>query len=170
MTGLDQTQLDYLKNVLGLDRVLVPELAPPPVKEKTVELRGVLGGARLLALVPLAASEFPLRGEAEALLEKMLLAMKLKKNEVLVATWITGSDFAIEEEIAQLAHAADDRPILVFGGQRAAERLIESQTLGEWGAWGSTRVLATYSPTELLASPERKRLAWVHLQAVMKHF
>lgn len=169
MTALDQAQFDYLKNVLGLDRVLVPELPPLPVKEKTVEMRGFLGPARVLALVPLAASEFPLRGEAESLLEKMLLAMKLQKNEVLIATWISGPDFAIEEEVAQLAHAAAGRPILIFGGQAAADRLIESRKLGDWGVWGEARVLATFSPAELLASPEQKRLAWVHLQAVMKH-
>lgn len=168
MFALDPAQIDYLQDVLGLDRVLVPSLPPATFEEKKVDVRGALSGARLLALVPLAPADFPLRGEAESLLEKMLAAMKLKKAETLIATWITGPDFAIEEEISQLVHAAHGWPILVFGGQIAAERLVESQKLGEWGVWGETRVLATYSPSELLASPEQKRLAWVHLQTVMK--
>lgn len=170
MAALEQAQIDYLKNVLGLDRVLVPKASlRSAVVEKTVEVRGAVGPARLFALVPLPAAEFPLRGETEALLEKMLLAMKLQKTEVLIATWIAGEDFAIEEEVAQLARTAGGRPILVFGGQAAAERLIEARKLGEWGAWAGARVLATFSPRELLDSPEHKRLAWVHLQIVMKH-
>jgi hypothetical protein len=172
-SSVDTAQFDYLTQVLGLDRVLVPPLPALEIEEKSVEIHGTLGGARLLALVPLTATEFPLRGEAAALLERMLQAMKLHKHEVLIASWvafgITGEDFAVEDEIARLVHAAGGRSALVFGGAAAAARLIESRQLGEWGVWSGARILATFPLRELLQSPEQKRMAWVHLQTVMKH-
>lgn len=174
--NLDRAQLDYCRAVLGLERVLVPRATlvaqyqgQDSCVEKTVEIRGALTGARVLALVPLEKRDFPLHGEADQLLEKMLLAMKLKPNEVAMATWQADANLAVPEEIAQLANSAGTRPIVVFGGQASAQSIAETTALGEWGVWGDSRILATYSPRELLQSPDQKRLAWVHLQAVMKH-
>ncbi len=173
--------IHYCKTVLGIDRIVVPPLAGATSGLGEggqegglgLEIRGGLNSARLVALVPLFRDEFPLRGEAEALLEKMLRAMKLAPSEVILATWQFSGELTIPDEIAQLAAAAGSRPILVFGGAKAAARLSQGDTpehsLGQWSVWGESRLLTTFSPRELLSSPDQKRLAWVHLQAVMKH-
>jgi hypothetical protein len=168
--------VNYCRTVLGLERIVLPALTRAALAQdeslaetQGLEIRGSLHGARLVALVPLHAEEFPLRGEAEALLEKMLQAMKLARSQVVLASWQYGEELTIPDEIAQLAAGAGTRPILVFGGLTAAKRMNQGEALGQWGVWSESRILTTFSPRELLRSPGQKHLAWVHLQAVMKH-
>lgn len=157
--SLDEHQISYLKNVLGIGRVLLPKS----------EGRGPsqLRPSRLIALLPLNGDEFPLRGEDQALLEKMFRAMKLESGDILIVSWRADAQ-ELPEEIAQIQSLSEPRPVVVFGREGADRLLGAKTTIGTWHPWGETKFLATYTPRELVSNPELKKPAWQHLQLVMK--
>lgn len=171
--GFDKHQIDYMEKVLGITHVVLPAMAAsqPPALPARVEPAPALPmeeHARMIALVPLEAAEFPLRGEAAELIEKMIRAMKLDPGDVVMAAWKYDPGVGLPDEIAEMVSRAGHRPVLVFGlaeTERFAGRRVGG---GEWFDLHGARSLSTFSPRELLASPDRKRLAWVHLQVVMR--
>jgi hypothetical protein len=167
--GLDVDQIFYLKTVLGIDGVLLPPMSPdaPPIPVAHVE--GVLASARLLVLLPLKPEEFPLRGAMHELVEKMIRAMKLERTDVALLTWVHKPDVPVPHDIRETLASAGVRPVLIFGLEEA--QLLASHAPVKGGAWfdlGGARTISTFAPRDLLDSPERKRLAWVHLQLVMQ--
>jgi hypothetical protein len=179
-TRLDQAQVDYLTDVLGLERLVVPTLitaaAAPNGREKFFEIQGSLASARLIVILPLLRSEFPLRGEAQSLLEKMIAAMKLKVSEVAIASWNIEASAGLPEEMAQVGAQAKGRPIVLFSGPQFMVKFpllpdagAANVALGEWSLWGQERLMPTFSLRELLSSPDEKRKTWVHLQKAMQH-
>src|SRR4051812_17634582 len=104
--ALDLDQIGYLKTVLGLDRVLLPTPHEQPVPQEA-------GSARLIVLLPLKAEEFPLRGESQILIEKMIRAMKLDSGDVMLVSWNLES--GASDAVASVPEQANGRPILIFG-------------------------------------------------------
>jgi hypothetical protein len=182
---LDQDQIHYLKSVLGLDRVLLPLLTAedatasplaPQFPEPRQVSRGDLQSARMIALLPLAPEDFPLRGEADTLVDKMVRAMKIDPAEVYFFQFecSEGASEAphLQQTLSQIATASRATPTVLFGADCAREVLgLASNSIGSgaWCAWGQGgRVMATFSPRELIQTPDKKRVTWIHLQAVMK--
>lgn len=181
---LSVEQVFYLKKVLGIDQILIPdqddqaeiEEARDSIEsfqsKESIDLSigehsKISESIRLIIFLPLTSHEFPLRGEAYALIEKMIRAMKLEIGEVLLMSWnehVPQSD----QCIATVPDQANGRPVLIFG-KSAAERILgPDATLGQWMKWRGVQVMATHSPRELLAQPEYKKSTWVHLQTIMK--
>ncbi len=182
---LDQDQIHYLKSVLGLDRVLLPLISgeegydlplTPQLPEPRQTSRGELQSARMIALLPLAPEDFPLRGEADTLVDKMIRAMKIDPAHVYYFQFecSDGASEApqLQQMLSQIAATSRSTPTVLFGAECAREVLglaAESLGSGAWCAWGQGgRVMATFSPRELIQTPDKKRVTWIHLQAVMK--
>lgn len=181
MIGLDSAQIDYVGKVLGLRRILLPaEISTlsslrEPLPEKFVETRGGEAQARMIALLPLSRAHFPLHGPAEALLQKMFTAMKLGDVEVMMFSWIATEENPFPEVVREpLMNFLEENPtasrrtpIVLFGDPRLLPDLPGGD-LGRFYEWNGGQILVTYSPQTLLDSPDFKRMAWVHLQTVMK--
>lgn len=124
----------------------------------------------------------PAQGPVGELLDKMLQAMGLHRDEV----WLThlclcrgaADTPLLAEQAAQCSPwlrqqwEAIGPQVLVIFGQEPAQFLLRSQApLGELrGAWHTVRdtpTRATWSVADLLADPAKKRQAWEDLQAVM---
>jgi len=174
-TRLDANQLYYLRTVLGIDSVVFPENFDPsslpvsgPMAVGEVRWAGPAEGARLLALLPTPSQEFPLSEEARALLEKMILAMKLQLDEVRFASWPYEVETLAEEVVQALAVGGERQPVLLFGAFGWKSLTGQELSPGDIAEFNGRRVFATFSPGELLQNPSQKRLAWVHLQKLMK--
>lgn len=172
---LDPQQLLYMKAVLGIDRVLMPETATTTVAglgdataiQGAVAIKGDVLSARLVALVASPTSESVLTGEADSLAEKMVLAMKLKRQEVAWIEWRNAATEPCPDEVIEAA-LSSHVPILCFGAEAAGSLLQASAIPGQWIDWSGVRLMVTHSLSELLSQPEKKKSAWAHLQAVMK--
>lgn len=158
-----------MRTVLGIQSVILPERvlseenhAQPAHQSWSIE--GSTQSARLIAVIPVSATntELKLSPEARELLEKMIAAMKLPMSEVALCL-SPQSDLNLET-LGEIAPAA---PIVIFG---LALNAFGAGTLkpGEKKVLGGRTVFATYSPFELLRTPDLKRQAWTHLQGVMK--
>ena len=184
--AMNQDQIFYMQEVLGISSVVVPvgdgafgtdailQVQSPPVIAARV--RGTLANARLIAVWERAVG--PGSGEAEILVEKMVTAMKVQSTQVLWIDWDPSEGAVLPAEIfallneSALAKSAvgQSRPVLVFG-EHTARNLLPSLTnssLGRWFIENENRYMVTLSPEELLESTEKKRIAWAHLQTVMK--
>ena len=125
-------------------------------------------------------------GRSGLLLDRMLFAIGLSRNDVLISTiipWRPPGDRMpsapeaaicrpfIERQIA----LAEPRHVLLLGNFAARFFLGETGTIhalrGQWREIGSTsyrtEALATLHPQELLTAPASKALAWQDLQAFM---
>lgn len=175
---MNQDQIFYMQEVLGISNVIVPcgggvtgaeavlQVQAPPVLAARV--RGVLSNAKLIAVWERAGGAS--RGEAEILVEKMVSAMKVQSTQVLWIDWDPSEGAVLPAEIfALLAESAASgaRPVLVFG-EHTAQSLLTNASLGRWIEEKGNRYMVTLSPEELLESTEKKRIAWAHLQTVMK--
>ncbi|MBA2662793.1 MAG: hypothetical protein H0U74_10890 [Bradymonadaceae bacterium] len=124
----------------------------------------------------------PFVGESGELLNRMIVAMGFKREEVYLTNMVKcrplenrnpGSD-----EIQQCSTylikqiEAIDPEIIVTLGQSAAQTLLQSdedlgQLRGRWYQWRLTPLMATYHPESLLRNESLKRAAWSDLQLVM---
>jgi hypothetical protein len=170
MSGLSDDQIRYLRDVLGIESVILGEGAaavaqqptPPPAPISESRLKGHLKSARLL-VVSAGEHRFALEGEAGELANKMIQAMKLKPDDVAVLEWTS----AVPEDVRDAWNDWDG--IALSFGELAAAQLTGSPSLsGSWLDAGSRRIMVTDAPSRLLAEPERKKIAWAHLQQVMK--
>jgi hypothetical protein len=169
MATLESAQVQYLRDVLGIDRILLPlahgEDVVPESPESGVIVRGDLENARLIVAWCREEASGP---EADELARKMIAAMKVENDRVAWIEWGNVSDDQPREIVDGLS-AASERVLLAFGPETANALLGHDPATGEWQALlTGARLMATYSPEDLLASPERKKQAWAHLQIVMK--
>jgi hypothetical protein len=164
-------QLSYMQNVLGVRSIIVPEqaahvaLVPPLKPALAVRTRGILQDARLIAIWARAQSSGS--GEAEILAEKMVSAMKVQPSQVFWIDWVQGEG-ELPTEIHNILATVGSRPVLVFGEATAAPLIPLQVPTGRWTDYRGVRYMITLSPEALLESSEKKKIAWAHLQIIMK--
>jgi len=125
----------------------------------------------------------PFVGNAGELLDKMVAAMGLSRDEVYVCNVVkcrppdnrtpSNQEAAACQKwlVPQLDTVAPD--VIVALGKCAAEHLgclspDSKRWRGVWGSWRGIPVMPTYHPAFLLRSPQFKRPVWEDLQRVMK--
>lgn len=123
----------------------------------------------------------PFVGPAGQLLDKMLAAIHLKREEVYIANVVKcrppGNRVPLPEEVAAClpylrAQTALIRPkIILCLGATAARYLCGpqvriTQDRGRWIEKKGVLLLPTYHPAALLRDPAKKREAWADLQAL----
>lgn len=126
----------------------------------------------------------PFVGRAGALLDKMLLAIDIKREDVYIANIVKcrppGNRNPEADEIAAcerflVRQLEALRPrVIVALGKFAAQWLSGrrdapiSALRGKFHDWRGVKVMATYHPAFLLRSPSQKRVVWEDLQLVMQ--
>lgn len=127
------------------------------------------GQPRWLVLVECAQADAPLAGEAGALLDAMLRALRLQHNpQVFIAPLLAaGSAGAAQDLPAALAHTGATLVLalglpaarLVLGGQAPLGQLRARTHSGPAGV----PVVVSYAPHHLLRAPQHKSAAWADL-------
>ncbi len=170
---LSDGQVQYLRDVLGIDTVVLPPLAaaaPDDLVSSTdvSEWRssGDQNAAKVIVLVSTETAAFPLERESGELTQKMIQAMKLTGPEVFILEWNHAHTPAPTEILQVLLRTA--KPVLIFGAGTARSLIGHFPAIGEWSAWEGVRFVVTESPLDLLRRPELKRVAWAHMQVFMK--
>ncbi len=128
----------------------------------------------------------PFVGKAGQLLDKMILAMGLRREDVYIATVIKcrppENRSPEPDEIAQctpfiLRQIASIQPeVIVALGKVASQILLQTevgitQLRGQFRTYpadGTTQVMPTFHPSYLLKNSEAKREVWSDLQQVSK--
>jgi uracil-DNA glycosylase family 4 len=124
----------------------------------------------------------PFVGPAGQLLDQMLSAMELRREEVFITNCVLCRPpenrkphphevGACREFLLGQLRAVHPKIVVALGGS-AAQALLGtkkriSALMGEWHEWEGTPVRATFHPAYLLREPSQKRKAWDDLQAVM---
>ncbi len=126
----------------------------------------------------------PFVGPAGELLDKMIGAMKLKKDEVYIANVVkcrppNNRTPKPDEAGACLSYLERQLDIvmpkvIVALGRCASESLAQVSPggrgwRGKWGEFRGIPTLSTYHPAYLLRSPEQKKPVWQDLRSVMAH-
>lgn len=129
------------------------------------------------------ASGRPFVGAAGQLLDRMIAAMGLQRDEVYIANIVKcrppGNRDPEPPEVAaclpflerQIRAVAPE--VIVTLGRPAARWLLGydgpiSRIRGDWQRWGEVAVMPTFHPAYLLRDPGKKREAWQDLQAAMQ--
>lgn len=181
-----EAQLDYIRNVLGLDALVTPraesifvdqvaatdqaaqhvDQQPDQHIEQSLSEVRAQGpkNAKLVVVSGTREDVFPFEGEEGVLADKMIQAMKLNLNEVRRLEWCKGD---APEEVLKEVEAA---PLVLVFGESAFSLLTRGKIAraGEWTSVSSARVLVTYDPKLLMQEPERKKITWAHLQTMMR--
>lgn len=171
MQNLSDDQIVYLRDVLGIDSVVLPAVVPIESAdglEAGSEWRasGDENAAKIIVLVSSETASYPLSGESGELTHKMIEAMKLGSSDVFILEWNHAHTPAPLEIKQTLLRSA--KPVLIFGAGTARSLIAHFPAIGEWCAWEGVRFVATESPHDLLMRPELKRTAWAHMQVFMK--
>lgn len=126
----------------------------------------------------------PFVGPAGQLLDKMLAAIGLKREEVYIANVVkcrppNNRDPEEDEQLACIPYLRAQfsviRPeIIVCLGRIAAKRLIDpafriTVDHGKWYERNGVLMTATYHPSALLRDPGKKREAWEDLKSLAEH-
>lgn len=121
--------------------------------------------------------------EAGALLNKMIVAMKLRPEDTYLANAykchppvgqsVDNSLFGACEKHLERQMGLVKAEVIVAMGERAAQALARSESplrvlRKQEYEWNGKRVICTHHPRDLLHSPPKKKEAWEDLQAVMK--
>jgi uracil-DNA glycosylase family 4 len=123
----------------------------------------------------------PFVGAAGQLLDKMIVAMGMKRDAVYICNVVKcrppENRTPTTEEASACGHFLDGQlaaiaPVVIVAlGRCAAERLGCAEPgkswRGTWGAYRGTPVMPTYHPAYLLRSPDMKRPVWEDLQKVV---
>ena len=123
----------------------------------------------------------PFVGAAGQLLDKMIVAMGMKRDAVYICNVVKcrppENRTPTSEEASACGHFLDGQlnaitpTIIVALGRCAAERLgcagAGKSWRGTWGEYRGVPVMPTYHPAYLLRSPEQKRPVWEDLQKVV---
>lgn len=172
-TKLSADQLHYLRDVLGIESVVLPFIDTAfedsfGTSEVRSEWRssGDENAAKVIVLVSSETASFPLDGESGELTRKMIDAMKLSAPDVFIFEWTHAHTPAPLEIMQSLLRTA--KPVLIFGAGTARSLIGHFPKVGEWSAWQGARFVVTESPLDLLSRPELKRVAWAHMQVFMK--
>lgn len=125
----------------------------------------------------------PFVGAAGELLNKMIVAMGLSREQVYICNVVKcrppGNRNPEPDEIDAcqpflLAQLDAIRPrVIVALGKFAAQTLLRDQTSisrlrGNWKTFRGVKLMPTFHPSYLLRSPSEKGKAWADLQLVMK--
>lgn len=175
---LTEAQLEYIRNVLGLEALVTPPaesflIAQSTESEQSLEQvepslsqMRVQGpkNAKLVVVSGTRGDDFPFEGEEGVLADKMIQAMKLNLNEVRRLEWCKG------EAPDELLKEVESAPLVLVFGETAFSLLARGKVAraGEWTSVSSARVLVTYDPRLLMQEPERKKITWAHLQTMMR--
>ena len=125
----------------------------------------------------------PFVGDSGQLLNKMIRAMGLSREEIYIANVVKCRPPKNRDpqpaEIGQCApflykqlETVNPRVIVTLG-KFASQTLLNNKgpmksMRGRWHDWRCIPVMPTYHPAYLLRSPEQKRMAWEDLQKVMR--
>lgn len=124
----------------------------------------------------------PFVGQAGKLLDAMIQAMRMAREEVYIANVVKcrppGNRDPREDEAAACAPFLDRQieliapDVVVCLGRPAAHRLLGTKRplkalRGQWFTYKGAAVRVTYHPAYLLRTPRDKRLAWDDLKQVM---
>ena len=124
----------------------------------------------------------PFVGAAGKLLTKMIVAMKLAREDVYICNVIKcrppenrppEPDEVAACEPFLVKQIASVRPeVIVSLGRTATKMLLHDETpisklRGNWREYNGVALMPTFHPAYLLRNPADKRLAWEDLQAVM---
>lgn len=175
MLKLDADQIHYLRDVLGIDSPLFPAVAADFEDMFEAGARGLSefrtsgdqNAAKLIILIASHDSGFPLEGEAGELARKMIAAMKYPSSHVFIIEWTHAELGNAPADVHELLET-DPKPLLIFGTTTASSLIGHIPTFGNWTSWRGTRLVVTEHPNELLIEPDKKRLAWAHMQTFMK--
>jgi len=124
----------------------------------------------------------PFVGKAGQLLDKMIVAMGYKREEVFIANIVKcrppGNRVPLPEEMSACtpylkAQIALIQPKLIVAlGKTAVEGLLNERVAitrlrGTWRTYEGIDLMPTFHPAYLLRSPGKKREVWTDLQAVL---
>lgn len=176
MKRLDEAQIVYFRDVLGIGSVLLP--TSPFIETRVTGDRTT---ASLICTLLSTRACWPLEGEVRELAHKMVQAMRLSIEDVFWVEWLTCQEAItstgtqdVESVAAPVAHAIDAAikdvsiPVLCFGTDAGAVLAGTSVVPGQWVDWRGRRMLVTHALADLLARSELKKEAWIHLQELMK--
>ena len=125
----------------------------------------------------------PFVGEAGRLLDRILLAMGMRREEVYICNVLKcrppGNRDPLPEEVATcenflIRQIAAIRPEVIVGlGRFAVQTLLKtkvsiSQLRGEWQKYQGIPMMPTYHPAYLLRNPEGKRDVWEDMKEVLR--
>ncbi len=125
----------------------------------------------------------PFVGQAGKLLDAMIQAMGLGREEVYIANVVKcrppKNRDPRDDEVAACAPFLDrqieliEPEVIVCLGKPAAHRLLGTKRAlkalrGQWFTYKGAAVLVTYHPAYLLRTPRDKRLVWEDLKRVME--
>lgn len=125
----------------------------------------------------------PFVDEAGDLLQKMMVAMALKPEEVYLANLvkcrppahrgISEAEIAACRGFLQEQFSTVKAKVIVALGESAARALARSDAplgklRGQIFDWNGRQVFCTHHPRDLLQSPQKKKEAWEDLKKVMK--
>ncbi len=125
----------------------------------------------------------PFVGEAGRLLDRILLAMKMQREEVYICNVLKcrppNNRDPLPEEVATcevfLARqvAAVKPQVIVALGRFAVQSLLQTKTpisrlRGEWQSYQGVPLMPTYHPAYLLRNPEGKRDVWEDMKEVLR--
>jgi uracil-DNA glycosylase family 4 len=124
----------------------------------------------------------PFVGEAGKLLDRMIVAMGLKRAEVYIANIVKcrpprnrdpeADEVAACEPFLRRQIAAIKPEVLVALGRYSAQTVLRDGTAisrlrGKWRTYEGIALMPTFHPAYLLRNPADKRLVWQDLQEVM---
>jgi len=125
----------------------------------------------------------PFVGEAGRLLERILFAMGLQREQVYICNVIkcrppqnrdpSPEEIAACEPYLQRQLAAIRPRVIVTLGRFAAQTLLRNQTpisqlRGQWQTYQGVALMPTYHPAYLLRNPAEKRDVWEDMKQVMQ--
>lgn len=128
-------------------------------------------------------SGVPFVGEAGRLLERILFAMGLQREEVYVCNVIkcrppqnrnpVAQEISACEPFLQRQLAAIKPLLIIVMGEFAAQTLLQQQTpisklRGHWYSYQNIPLMPTFHPAYLLRSPAAKREVWEDMKQVMR--
>jgi hypothetical protein len=150
MSKLNVDQIAYLRDVLGVESLIVPYMeagtAPaldngafeasfeenqPGISEYRTS--GDQNAAKLIVLIASQDAGFPLEGEAGDLTHKMIQAMKYPSSHVFILEWNHARPGSAPDGVRDLL-AIDPKPLLIFGPTTASSLLGEIPAFGLWTA------------------------------------
>lgn len=197
MSKLNSDQIAYLQDVLGIQGLIVPaggfvrsevsEISAHGREHESTQDTGAFeaafeegtpglseyrtsgdqNAAKIIVLIANENGVLPLQGETGDLTLKMIQAMKYPASHVFVIEWTHARNGNAPAGVRELL-AIEPKPLLIFGKTTASSLMGEIPVIGEWTTWEGARLVATEHPSELLAVPDKKRLAWSHMQTFMK--
>ena len=125
---------------------------------------------------------YPFVGEAGRLLDKILFAMKLSRQDVYICNVIKcrppknrdpqPAEIAACEPFLQQQLAAIKPQIILALGRFAAQTLLQTNTpigrlRGHWHEYQGVPLMPTYHPAYLLRNPAGKREVWEDMKQVL---